>query len=334
MSRILRLACTAAFVLLTALGSALVAQEPAPDADGRVDDGSTAGSALGPSDQDSPLRLEVPRVSTSNPEAQAGEPDPDPLEEEALSEAGRGTGPPAPATTRADTSAIDPAEAFVNANRAYEAAEYDTAVQLYQSVIEAGAGNGLAYYNLGNAYLRSGQLGLAIGSYRRARALMPRDQDVAANLSFARKSTRTSLAPPSPSQFQSTLFFWHYRLSRGELLRLLVLVNLVFWGALALRRRYRASEILRWLSMAALALTLALGTSLALRLVNPERVAVVIPQEIQAHSGNDTESVVRFKLQAGAEVRVVERRGDWLRVALPSGEQGWIEARHADLVVS
>ena len=194
-------------------------------------------------------------------------------------------------------------------------------------------GDGRLFYNLGNGYLRNGQLGHAIAAYRRAAALRPRDQEIAANLAFARKSTRNDLAPPAPSQLQRTLFFWHYQLSRGELLRLLVLANLALWSFLALRRRHRQSEVIHWLLMVALVLTLVLASSLAVRLLRPSRVAVVVPQEIAAHSGNDVQSAVRFKLQTGAELRVIEERAGWLRIELPDGQQGWIEQRHAEVVV-
>ena len=73
--------------------------------------------------------------------------------------------------------------------------------------------------------------------------------------------------------------------------------------------------------------------SLVAGVVAPTRVAVVVPQEIDVYSGTDRESVVRFKLHAGTEVRLAAERDDWLRIELPDGQQGWIEREHADVVV-
>jgi len=280
-----------------------------------------------------PIALEVPSVSTS-PSTSSD------TSSTALPEMGETSGnarPTALPETGEASGGIsrsdDPAEILVNANRAYEATHYPQAIEFYNQVLATGAGDGRVFYNLGNGYLRNGQLGHAIAAYRRAAALRPRDQEIAANLAFARKSTRNDLAPPSPTQLQRTLFFWHYRLSRAELLHLLVLTNLSLWLFFALRRLHRQSEVLRWLSMVALVLVMALGSSLALRLARPARVAVVVPQEITAHSGNDAKTVVRFKLQTGAEIRLVERRTNWLRIELPDGQQGWIESQHAEVVV-
>ena len=227
-----------------------------------------------------------------------------------------------------------PGEAFVNANTGYETGRYPEAIRLYQQLRDQGLENGHLYYNLGNAYLRNGELGLAIASYRRSLSFLPRDQDARANLEFARKSAKDALAPPEPSGVLRTLFFWHYSLSRSELGTLVVVLNLVFWSILMLRIYRRASEALRWIFFVLLLLLLTTGTSLVLRHLWPQRVAVVVPQEIDVRSGTTSTALVLFKLHAGTEVRVVDRRDDTLRIALPDeGGGGWIEAQHAEVVI-
>lgn len=229
------------------------------------------------------------------------------------------------------TAELDPGTLLVHAHAAYDAGEYGRAVELYRRLIEAGFASGDLYYDLGNAYLRNGELGRAIASYRRAEARRPRDQDIAANLAFARKSSRDALDPPRPSAVESTLFFWHSGLSRAELTIAVVVLNLLFWGVLALRL-YRRAEALRWLAWALLVPLSLLAGSLLLHTVAPREVAVIVPQEAGAHTGPDAGTVVRFKLHAGTEVRVAERRDGWLRVELPDGQQGWIAAEQADVV--
>ncbi len=225
-----------------------------------------------------------------------------------------------------------PAETFLEAGRAYEAGDAAKAAQLYQSLVERGYGSAELFYNLGNAELRQGELGLAIASYLRSRAISPRDQDVAANLAFARKSSEDAIAPPAPSALLSTLFFWHYQLSRSELALATVLLNLLFWGLLAVRLLRPGSELLRWALPAAGLLLLAAFLSLALRHLSPTRIAVVVPAEINAHNSPDPTAAVRFLLHAGTELPVRERREGWLRIALPDGQQGWIQAAEADVV--
>lgn len=240
--------------------------------------------------------------------------------------------PQAPGPASSAAAAGEPAEVLVEAHAAYEAGEYRRAAALYQALVGRGIDNGHLHYNLGNAYLRNGELGRAVAAYLCSRSLLPRDEDVAANLEFARRSARDALRPPEPSPVLTTLFFWHYRLSRPELLRLVVVANALLWGLLALSLFRRRPEALRWLAAVLAAVVLATGGSLALRTFRPQRVAVVVPQQIDVHAATRADSVVRFQLHAGAEVAVTEIRDGWLRIRLPGGEQGWIEDRHAEMV--
>ncbi len=231
---------------------------------------------------------------------------------------------------------IVPEEAFVNANAAYEAGDHGQAIELYEALLRHGYENGHLCYNLGNAYLRAGQLGRAIASYCRSQVFLPRDEDVRANLDFARKSAKDAIAPPGPGAVLATLFFWHYGLSRAELGTALVVLNVLFWAALVLRIYRRGSEVLRWVLIVLLLLVLATGGSFAVHHLMSEEIAVIVPQEIEVRSGTSVHDVVLFKLHAGTEVRVVDHREGSVRIALPDdGEEvrgGWIETEHVELV--
>jgi hypothetical protein len=226
-----------------------------------------------------------------------------------------------------------PGEALIHANAAYAEGSYERAIELYEKLVANGYESGHVHYDLGNAYLRNGELGQAIASYRRSQAFLPRDQDVKANLAFARKSALDAIAPPEPSAVKRTLFFWHYSLSRAELGKIVVVLNLLVWTILVLRIYRRGSEVLRWTFFALLLALLTAGSSLAIRHLYPRRIAVIVPQEIDVRSGTSFNDTVLFKLHAGTEVRVVDRRRDFLRIALPEeGRGGWIEAQHAEVV--
>jgi tetratricopeptide (TPR) repeat protein len=277
-------------------------------------------------------------VTLNFPGSRGAQPDEDQAEEDSLDEGEAGVpgedpalDPPGPATPPT-VGDFDPAEAFVTANTAYEGGDYNRAAALYQQLLAAGHDSADLHFNLGNTRLRQGFLGEAIASYRRAEVRAPRDQDIAANLNFARGSTTDALEPPRPPVVLSTLFFWHYSLSRGELGTAVLLLNLLFWGLLALRVLRPASEWLRWVQGATLIVLLVLATSLAVRWFAPTRSAVITPLEVEARSGTGVADVVRFKLHTGTEVRLLEQRAEWLRIALPDGNQGWIPADQAEVV--
>ena len=74
------------------------------------------------------------------------------------------------------------AELYITANRDYNEGRYQKAIEGYLRLFDSGYVNGHLYYNLGNAYFRSGQLGRAILNYKRAELLIPRDADLNFNL--------------------------------------------------------------------------------------------------------------------------------------------------------
>jgi tetratricopeptide (TPR) repeat protein len=224
------------------------------------------------------------------------------------------------------------AEVFLRANAAYEEGAYTTAAAGYQRLVREGFEDGRVQFNLGNALLRSGELGKAIAVYLRSRATRPRDVDVRANLDFARQSTKDAIEPPEPGEVLSTLFFWHFRLSHRELAIGLLAVNLIFWVVLGLGLVWPSRELIRWASLLLLVLLLTLAASLLVHRFLDRPVAVIVPQEVSAHTAPEGSSVVRFKLHAGTELRVQDRRQGWVRVSLPDGQQGWIGEEWIELV--
>jgi hypothetical protein len=198
--------------------------------------------------------------------------------------------------------------------------------------VALGYGSAPVHYNLGNAYLRGGEQGRAIASYLRAQGLAPRDQDVSANLQFARSTITDDVEPPATPALLRTLFFWHFGLSRAELVRAMVIIDVLFFCALGMWLFRRSSEALRWTAGGLLVLLVVFSTSTALRLLRPQRTAVVVAPEVEAYTGTTADSSLRFRLHAGTEARAVDLREGWVRLRLPNGEQGWVPEEHVEVV--
>jgi len=79
-------------------------------------------------------------------------------------------------------------------------------------------------------------------------------------------------------------------------------------------------------AIAAVAVLLALGLlSVGIRVWDARggSLAVVVAESVEARSGPGTHYLAEFSLHAGAEVRALELRDGWVRIALPGGLQGW-----------
>ncbi|HXS67676.1 MAG TPA: tetratricopeptide repeat protein, partial [Candidatus Polarisedimenticolia bacterium] len=82
--------------------------------------------------------------------------------------------------------AADVSASFDSANKLYEQGKFSDAAAAYGQMIQSGTVSSAIYFNLGNAFFKSGRLGRAIAAYRDAQAITPRDPDVRANLEFVR----------------------------------------------------------------------------------------------------------------------------------------------------
>ncbi|MBT6488591.1 MAG: SH3 domain-containing protein [Deltaproteobacteria bacterium] len=234
----------------------------------------------------------------------------------------------------AETAALSQDDAtgrYLEAATLYEKGKYQEATEGFESLIGFGYESGDLYYNLGNARLRSGRLGEAIGSYLQAQRHLPRDGDLAANLKFARQSAKDDLPEWKTTIFE-TLFFWHRGLSPSELGNGLIILNGIFWVSCLIRLYRRQAEWLMWLQRTSLLAVLAIGVSFGVRSFIPVQRAIVLPAEVSIRASTQEKSTVLFKLHEGAELRVIDQEQDWVRVSLPDDKQGWVASRHVMLV--
>ncbi len=85
---------------------------------------------------------------------------------------------------------------FTKANADYAAGHFPDAITGYESLVKNRQWNPILFYDLGNAYFRTGDFGRAILNYERALALDPAQPEARANLQLARDQARAiELAP-------------------------------------------------------------------------------------------------------------------------------------------
>jgi tetratricopeptide (TPR) repeat protein len=212
------------------------------------------------------------------------------------------------------------------ANQAYLEDRYEEAAGLYERIVERGQLNGHVFFNLGNTYIRLGELGRAILNYRKASLLLPRDGDLKANLQYARSLAKDRIEEASPSLW-NTLAFWYFGMNLWELLIALVLLNLLFWSS-ALFNLYRNSEWAKWSLWLSLLLTLVLGASAGMKATESFRNAggVLLEDEVPVRAGFSRNDTTLFVLHEGAEFTILDEEQGWWKIALADGKKGWVAA--------
>jgi GNAT superfamily N-acetyltransferase len=219
---------------------------------------------------------------------------------------------------------------FRRANDAYFHGRYQEAVDAYEQVAALGVVSDDLFYNLGNAYLKAGQLGPAIYNYERALELDPSQDDARFNLGVAREAARKKgedrlagveaqplwmrIAGQVTVNWASWLFLGLY----VALFTLLIVLHFVQPGFL---------RVGMWAGLAFLGLaTLVGGALLGARLYLADRVeqAIVLPDVVQVKEGPDPNYQAVFGVHAGLRVRVTEKEQDWVRIRLANGLEGWV----------
>lgn len=216
-------------------------------------------------------------------------------------------------------------ELYRQGNLLYEGGKYAEASRTYERIIQRGIRNGHVYYNLGNAYYKQDRIGRAILAYERATRLMPRDGDLHNNLDLANDRTADQITGEVP-------WFGSQALDAVTVNEATVAVTgSAFITSLAmvcylLARRPRARSASGYALLATcLALLLAVGF-MGIKIYDSlgKDEAIVLSPTAVVRTSPDAGSDPLFTLHEGAKVRLVEQRGDWMRISLPDGKNGWL----------
>ena len=229
--------------------------------------------------------------------------------------------------TWASAGQADPAgtDAFLRGNKLYQAGDYAGALEAYQEVVTRGLTAPELEYNLGNAALKTGKIGLAVLHYRRALALRPDYESAWSNLNYARTLTQDVKSEAPPSQHQG----WtaRLRLGAGRAAMGLFLAVTVFAGLGAWRRV--GTRIPAWLSgaqwsVAAVILLLVAALVFEWSQLSRGRQGVVLAEETEVRAGPSPEQTVSFRLHQGTEVDILRSVPGWIDVRVSPELEGWV----------
>jgi len=208
----------------------------------------------------------------------------------------------------------------------YEEGDYEAAVEAFSEVLAAGIDDAAVHYNLANAWFKAGRLGLAIYHYRRAHALAPRDEDIAANLEYARFLALDSLQEEG-ARTDLRVEGWLDHVTAEEILRVSAALWILAAAAGVLWQIVAQAERFWRRSLVVLAVLWAVSFAGAWAVdyrASRTREAVVLPREAEVLSGPGDSFDTAFVLHEGAEVLVEGERGSWTEISLPGDLRGWI----------
>lgn len=210
---------------------------------------------------------------------------------------------------------------FKRGNDAFHKGQFKEAITNYQAQIESGHVSATLHFNLANASFQDGQLGRAIFHYREAQLLLPRDKDIAHNLSIIRNEVHNG-TPPKTGLWQRLTGF--LTLNEWSLLAVIPLTLWLAWlAAVNIHPAHRKNGAVLRPILGVVAIVLVLITLIAWRIQSGHQWAVV-KQETTARFGPVAASPSQFKWFDGAELDIERVHRGWLLVKDATGRQGWV----------
>jgi Tetratricopeptide repeat. len=218
---------------------------------------------------------------------------------------------------------------FAKANQEYTQGHFKEAIRSYETLARSGQWSANSFYDLGNAYFRTGDLSRAILNYERALALERHHPEAAANLQIARDEARgLEMQQTSLERYLQFASLDQYSIAAA----------IAFWvgafcivGLIFARRRSARMIALSILSFSVCALAILAAYEIDFG-SKGRALAIITGDNVQARLATADTSNTVLALPPGSQIKILSTRGDWIYAALPNNLRGWIPATSAEFV--
>lgn len=223
-------------------------------------------------------------------------------------------------------------ESFEKANGLYANAKYKEAAASYQQVLDSGYVLAEVYFNLGNAFYKLGEIPQAIWNYERAYKLSPGDEDIQINIQLANLKIKDKIEAV-PEFFLAKWWRSFILFSSVQTLSLLSVWGFLLGFALLIVYLLSASVSVKkpafyaGVAVLVLALVLIFMAGQQVSYLESSSKAIVFAGTVNVKSGPKDSFKTLFVIHEGIKVGLKEQTGGWVKVELPNGSIGWIEAK-------
>ena len=221
-------------------------------------------------------------------------------------------------------------ELWSSANEAYNNAEYATALERYNAILDRGLHSAALYYNLANTYFKTEQLGSAILYYNRALRIAPADEDIRHNMEYAEQMTKDSI-----EEIPEFILTTWVRAVRGALSSTAwsVISLILLAAALAMALFYLLAQRLTlrkmgFYTMVIAALLFILASLFAWserEMIVNSKEAIIMSSAVSIKSSPDRAATELFVLHEGTKVSIGHEIAGWAEVRISDGRKGWVE---------
>ncbi len=220
---------------------------------------------------------------------------------------------------------------------AYTKEDYETAIKLYEGLLKNNGESVAIYYNLGNAYYKSGKIAPAILNYERALLLDPGDKDIRFNLQMAKGRAVDKIEPIG--HFFLTNWFIGVRNMAGAdtwgTIGIVCFILFIFCLVLFFFSKIRRFKQVGFYSAIVLFLIVILSNIFGFSQKNEldnHLEAIVFAPTVTVKSSPDISGTDLVVLHEGTKVTVTSTLGEWSEVELEDGNIGWMPSKDIEKI--
>lgn len=215
------------------------------------------------------------------------------------------------------------------ANKYYQEQNFDTAIELYNKILSQGYESSALFYNLGNAYFKSGNLGKAILSYEKGLKLSPGDDDISFNLRITNARTVDKITE-LPKLF--IVEWWERLITSLSTSGWAFVTVVIFWiflasiGLFIFARKINVQKISLMIGSLSMAV-LIISVVILISRYNHEAVTnygILTEQIYSVKGAPDFRSNDIFVIHEGIKFTVEDQVNEWYKIRLVDGKVGWI----------
>lgn len=230
-----------------------------------------------------------------------------------------------------------PQEIFTLANKFYQEKEYDRAVELYDSLTNAGYKSTNTYFNAGNSYYKLQNFPAAILNYERAKLITGDRYDINRNLELSNLNVVDKIES-LPEVF---IFTWWRNFINSNSSRNWAIFSLLFlWLSmisiisfiLFSNNTIKKLSFILFLILFVFTIFTILFTYKRFSFETEHDYAIVFAPNVYVKSAPDEESTDQFIIHEGLKVQMMEKVGEWQQIKLGDGKVGWLKEGAIEII--
>ena len=222
---------------------------------------------------------------------------------------------------------------YKNGMDAYRVGHFDLSVQEFEIILENNWDSPELYYNLGNAFYRSGNTAGAVWAYESCLKLSPTHSNASYNLKLANLKVKDRVDLPKPPLYLKWYLGIKEQFTSSEWINISLFILLLF-SLIATICRFLSNSVLinlRGIVLSVLFVVIFF-TIHSIWTKSSVKEGIIYDMKVEVRSEPNPFSTRLFEVHAGLKVSVGQFSNDWISIELLDGKTGWVEDNDIRLI--